>query len=179
MQGPNPRDRGYYDTVLKRFVSDALVTRQEWELYQAQKAIPKLFWVIQGEHGGHKRTFTPLEQKYLALARLPTQPPAPGDLPYAEFDQRVLMQLARRDRLQKLSGRLSPVEAESDAQMIELRRQLVGWLEEQVRTDLESAKLDLGGVPRSGAKEDDPTGMIEESVHRFIQTGSSAPPPES
>jgi len=179
LQGPHPRERGYFDTVLKRFVSEALVTRQEWELYHTHKAIPKLYWVIQGEHGGHKRVFSPLEQKYLSLQGLPEEPPAPGDLPYAEFDQRVLWQFAQRDRLQKLSGRLSPVEAESDGQVVELWRQIMQRVENQQRESLESVKLDLSGLPRSGAKEDDPTGVIEEAIDRYIQTGSSAPPPES
>lgn len=174
----HPRDRGAYDVILKRFVSDSLVTRQEWELFHQHKAVPKLFWIIQGSHGGHKRVFTQLEQKYLGMARLPQEPPDPGTLPYAEFDQRVLMQLARRDRLHKAGNRLSPIESERDQQLIEFRRQLMDWVSNQVRTDLESAKLDLSGIPTSGAKEDDPTGRIEEAIDRFIQTGSSAPPPQ-
>lgn len=177
LSGPHPRDLGHYDEVLDRFVSTAEVTRQEWELFRQYRAVPKLFWVIQGEHGGHKRVFTPLEQKYLRMANLPEDPPAPGDLPYADFDQRVLFQLARRDRLHKLSGRLSPLESERDKQLIEFRRQIVAWVTDQQRAALESVKLDLDGIPRSGAKEDDPTGMIEEKIDRFIQTGSLEPPP--
>lgn len=174
----HPRDRGAYDVILKRFVSDSLVTRQEWELFHEHRAIPLLYWIIQGKNGGHKRVFSPLEQKYLGMAGLPQDAPAPGTLPYADFDQRVLIHLARRDRLHKASGRLSPVESEQDQQLIEFRRQLMQMVEDQVRADLESVKLDLDGIPRSGAKEDDPTGAIEEQIDRFIQTGSTAPPPE-
>ena len=172
LNGPHPREIGGYDIVLKRFVSDAEVTRQEWELYRAHKAVPLLFWIIQGDKGGHKRTFTPREQKEMALAKLPTEPPEPGSLPYADFDQRTLVQLAKRDRLHKS-------QVETLAEDVEFRRQFVAYLENQVREGLESVRLDLSGVPRSGAKEDDPTEMIEEAIDRYIQTGSTAPPPES
>lgn len=170
LQGPNPRDLGYYDQVLGRFVTESLVTRQEWELFREHRAIPKLYWIIQGEHGGHKRHFSPIEQKYLTLAGLPTDPPLPGELPYAPFDRRVLEQLARRDRLQHAKDKLSGHEDERSTQMVELRRQLVSWLEDQMKDVLESTKLDLTGIPRTS---DDPTAAIEAATARFIETGRS------
>jgi hypothetical protein len=178
LQGPDPRTMGHYDEVLDRFISDAEVSRQEWLLFREHRAIPKLFWIIQGQNGGHKRTYTPLESKYLRMLGKPGDPPRPGSLPYADFDQRVLHQLARRDRIHKLADHLSPIESEQDAQLVEIRRQVIGWLEEQVREDLENHRLDLSGIPTSSAKEDDPTGHIEESIERFIQTGTMQPPPE-
>jgi hypothetical protein len=175
LNGPNPRDLGYYDTVLKRFITEAEVTRQEWELFREHKAVPKLFWIIQGEHGGHRRHFTPLEQRYLQLAGLPAEAPSPGDLPYAPFDNRVFEMVRRRDRLQRQQSWVGASEDEYEAGMKDFRRQLVQWLEDQMRGLLESEKLDLGGIPTSSAKEDDPTEAIERRVQRFIDTGSIYP----
>lgn len=178
LNGPHPRDIGHFDEVLDRFISDAQVTRQEWELYRTHKAIPLLFWIIQGPNGGHKRTFTPIEQKYLKLAGLPGEAPAPGSLPYAHFDQRTLFQLARRSRIHGMQARLSPNDDERSQQAVELRRQVVAYLGDQVGETLESAKLDLDGVRRSSDPKDDPTPKLEEAVDRYIETGSTNPPPE-
>jgi len=164
--------------VLDRFISDALVTRQEWELFRMLKAIPKIFWIIQGAHGGHKRVFDPLEQKYLAMAGLPTDPPAPGALPYAEFDQNVLFQLARRQRLHQAAAHLSPDQAEKDEQLVAFRRQLVQWVEDQQRAALEEVRLNVSNLAWSSDPADDPTEAIERRIDRFIQTGSLYPRPE-
>lgn len=178
LNGPDPRTMGHYDNILDRFISDAEVSRQEWLLFREHKCIPKLFWIIQGSNGGHKRTFTPLESKYLRMLGKPGDPPTPGCLPYADFDQRTLHQLARRDRIHKLADHISPIDSEADAQLVEIRRQVMGWLEDQVREELENHKLDLSNVRMSSAKEDDPTEAIERRIDRFIQTGSIRPPPQ-
>jgi hypothetical protein len=175
LMGPNPRELGHYDTVLGRFITEADVTRQEWELFRELRAIPKLFWIVQGHHGGHRRHFTPMEKKYLQLAGLPPDPPAPGELPYVDFDNRALEMIRRRDRLQRQSGFLGANEDEYSAAMVEFRRQLVQWLEDQQHANLESAKLDLSDLPTSGDKVDDPTEAIERRTERFIQTGSIYP----
>jgi hypothetical protein len=175
LQGPNPRDLGHYDEVLGKFITDAEVTRQEWELFREHKAVPKLFWILQGSGGGHRRHFTPLERKYLELAGLPAEPPSPGDLPYAEFDNRVLEMVRRRDRLQRQSGFLGQNEDEYSEAMVAFRRELVSWVTDQMRATLESERLDLSDLPTSSAKEDDPSGAIERRLERFIQTGSIYP----
>lgn len=176
LQGPQPRTLGYYDEVLNRYVTEAEVTQQEWDLFHEHLAVPKLFWIIQGDRGGHRRNFTPMERKYLELRGLPTEAASPGDLPYAEFDERVFEMVARRQRLHAAgSAFLGKDEDEYGAAMVEFRRQLVEWLTEQQRANLESAKLDLSDLPRSGAKEDDPSAAIERRTDRFIRTGSIYP----
>ena len=175
LQGPDPRGMGHWDSVLGKYVTEAEVTRQEWQMHREFKAVPKLFWIIQGDQGGHKRHFSPIEQKYLKMLRLPEDPPAPGDLPYAEFDSRVLFQLQRRDRLHAAQGRLSTVTDEKHPDMVEFRRGLVGYLTDQVTAELESYKLNLDGIPRSHAREDDPTGHIEQAIENFINTGRMEP----
>jgi hypothetical protein len=178
LNGPHPRDLGHYDEVLDRFISDAEVTRQEWELFRQHKAIPILYWIIQGKNGGHKRTFSPLEQKLLQLKKLPAEAPNPGSLPYADFDQQVLMQLARRLRIHQSQRFLSPLEAERGQQAIEVRRQILDWLENQVREDLEAQPLDISNMKRSSDPKDDPTPKWEEAAENFLNTGRTDSPQE-
>jgi hypothetical protein len=172
LQGPNPRDLGHYDSVLKRYITDAECTRQEWELFREHKAIPKLFWIIQGDRGGHRRHYTPLEQKVLELAGLPTEAPSPGDLPYAEFDNRALEMVRRRDRLQRNNGWVGSSEEEYQRGMKDVRRSLVQWVTAQMTASLESERLSLDGIPRT---DYDPTADIERRLERFIETGSIYP----
>jgi hypothetical protein len=169
LRGPHPRELGYYDMVLRRFISDSLVTRDEWELFREHNAIPKLYWVIQGENGGHKRTFSKLEQKYLKLAGLPADPPTPGSLPYAPFDRRVMDQLAWRDRLKALKGKLSDdLDARSTEQQA-FRTHLVKWLENQMQETLESDLIKLGDQPRG----EDMSEQIDTEINNYIETGST------
>jgi hypothetical protein len=174
LEGPNPRDLGHYDTVLQKYITEAEVTRQEWELYREHKAVPKLFWIIQGNAGGHRRHYTRAEQRLLELAQLPTDPPSPGDLPYAEFDNRTLAMVRRYDRINRRKGYLGNSEAEYEAEMKGVRRELVKWVTDQMVGVLESEKLSLEGIPRT---DYDPTGDIERRLERFIETGSIYPKP--
>jgi hypothetical protein len=178
LQGPNPRELGHYNEVLQRYITEADCTRQEWELFRETAAIPKLFWIIQGTRGGHRRHWTPLERKFSVLAGGKDAPPAPGELPYAEFDERVLTMLARRERLQGQRGFLGANEEEYQQGMKEFRRQLVEWIVDQQREVLENHLINLEGVPTSSAKEDDPTEAIERRTQRFIETGSIYPKPQ-
>ena len=56
------------------------------------------YWVIQGGYGGHKHRFNQTEQQWQRMMGRPDDPPDPGSLAYAPFDQRVLRQLARHNR---------------------------------------------------------------------------------
>lgn len=56
------------------------------------------FWVIQGHDGGHRTRYSQVEQQWAALARKPTEPPDPGSLAYAPFDQRVIRKVRQLDR---------------------------------------------------------------------------------
>ena len=87
--------------------SDAIISRKQWELFHETGCYSQRFWIIQGSHGGHKWRFSPVEQSYLKSAGRPSDTPAPGDLCYAEYDQRVFRKLAEHDRLLKWRDRLA------------------------------------------------------------------------
>lgn len=109
LDGPSPREDGYYDATLKRFVHlrDRECTLQQWRLWQSHGLYGIPWWVIQGERGGHKRWFSAPEKKALRYAGLPDEPPVPGSLPYAPFDGRVLDTVLRYDRFRRLESKLT------------------------------------------------------------------------
>lgn len=97
--GPNPRERGYYDTVLGHFMPDPAcnVDRIQWELYRETRCYSKLIYCVQGRKGGHKRRFTKVESQEAMMLGASSQPPAIGDLPFAQPDQRTWARLAELD----------------------------------------------------------------------------------
>lgn len=94
---PTRKQRWYHQPHLP--VARDCVDHVEWRLWTRTGYFPRLFWIIQGHRGGHPRTFNQLEQQACRLQQLPTDPPVPGDLPYAPFDNRVVEQVRRYDQL--------------------------------------------------------------------------------
>ena len=98
--GPHPRSTGSYSRELGRWDSrlPCTVDRATWEVFRETGCYGQRYWVIQGKGGGHKYAYTRTEEKIAALHGGDPEPPAPGDLPYAEFDSRVVAKLADLDR---------------------------------------------------------------------------------
>ena len=86
--------------------SPAIISRRQWELYRATGCYALRFWILQGSHGGHKWTFSPVEQSYLKARHLPYDTPPPGFLPYAPYDRRVRAKLLELDRLRQWQHRM-------------------------------------------------------------------------
>ena len=63
-----------------------------WEIYHETGCKASRFWVVQGETGGHRYNLSGIERKLLKLGSRGKlkDVPNPGDLPYADFDSRVL-----------------------------------------------------------------------------------------
>jgi hypothetical protein len=124
--------------------------REQWELYQAERLYGQPFWIVQGERGGHKRRFTQVEQNILKAQKLPHQAPAPGALPYAPLDNRVLDKLAVLDVMTNWNRAIELDERkpdELDAEMREAakdgRRWLLNWLESQVEAQLDEIPVTI------------------------------------
>lgn len=107
LKGENPRTWGsWIDDAsvpgLKRWRSNSTVSSLQWDLYHTTHCVPLLFWIIQGEHGGHHYRLPQAEQHYLqTVYGEQWEHPGPGDLPYADFDQRVIDKILASDRLRK------------------------------------------------------------------------------
>lgn len=100
LRGPSPAAKMRYDSVLKRYVplddrDYPFISQLQWELYQQTGLLGVPFWVIQGTHGGHQLTFSEAQRQICRHKKLPEDPPYPGTLPYAPFDQRVVAGIRR------------------------------------------------------------------------------------
>lgn len=99
LEGPPPRMLESWQVC--PFVSDV-----QHELYRLHKVYARPFWVMQGESGGHQVQFDPWQANLLSVKGLPTEPPAIGSLQPCPFDNRVIHQLQRLNRLHQLGNDL-------------------------------------------------------------------------
>jgi len=90
------------------------VTAFQWEMYRVHKVWARPFWVLQGPEGGTPAQYSEMEESFLQAKGLPTEPPAPGELPYAPFDGRVEAQIISRDRLIRVRQRVDRLRASGD-----------------------------------------------------------------
>jgi hypothetical protein len=143
-----PHQPVIFDRSLKRFLPDPRrplsllrenMTRWQWDLYQRTGQYGTLYWIVQGDAGGHRRRFDRVEQKVLQLHHCPVDPPEPGDLPYADVDGRVLAKLEPLERVRGWKQAIDwcdrhPDQLDADMQEAEtaFRWQLWQWLESQV-----------------------------------------------
>jgi hypothetical protein len=143
LRGPSPRVRGRYDRVLGRFIPDPLcnVNLLQWQLYQQTGCYGKLYWIVQGSNGGHKRQFNRMESVVSRMNGGPDQPPLIGDLPYARPDNRTFDKIAKMDLVRTYSYLLDRAsKAQHDAVLDmhdknileQMRGQVWKWLESQV-----------------------------------------------
>lgn len=122
------------------------VDRAQWALYRETGQYGRMAWIVQGTRGGHQRVFSEPQRLGLARRGLPEEPPYPGELPYADFDGRVLQQLALRQRslvwtaISEKADRIwHNLDHEEQAQALDARRALVDWSEEQMYDVLDSS----------------------------------------
>lgn len=200
LRGPNPRATGHMctaRTVDGQFAclckvklegwrnedgEPSGVNLTQWKLYQRTGRFGRPWWVIQGSRGGHKAFLTKEERMFLAAAGKKTEMPAIGELPYAEFDQRVIEHVVRFNRLRQMGlslrdyrvrmrkgYRLHKAEVEK-----ELRKQLVQWLDEQMAPEhelfvdaMKKGELD-GHAPKT---DTDWEKVGDAAEHAYIETG--------
>ena len=132
LRGPHPRSRGHYcgpetgcqcvDEFGQRVYSrtwkggpSTLIDRRQYELHWAhykatgELVVPRRFWVIQGDAGGHPFTVSMSEQKWRREHGMAPDVPSASDLPYVEFDRRVLTALERYDLWRYAAGLGDPL----------------------------------------------------------------------
>ena len=138
LRGPHPRSTGHYcapssgcgctnefgvptHTMAWKGGTTRLIDRQAWELHRkieretGELVIPRRLWVLQGSAGGHPFQISMSESKLRREQGLPEDVPSAGDLPYVEFDQRVLVALERYDLWRFAHGLGDPVTAAARA----------------------------------------------------------------
>lgn len=99
------------------------VDRLQWALHrqlertQGVRVFPRYTWVIQGAHGGHPFMIGAEEKLLRGASGVPVDVPSAGDLPYAEFDGRVLASVTRYDLWRYAHGLGDPLTATANVQI--------------------------------------------------------------
>jgi hypothetical protein len=148
LEGPNPRESGYYDNIKEEFVYRAEmlppnITQRQWLLWRSEQAYAEPIWIVQGSHGGHKRRFSNLEGVILRKYGRPREAPLPGTLPFAQFDDRILDALRRMSDLQAhFDALMKWAELRPDEERAEYKKSLteearieeeiLAWLDPQI-----------------------------------------------
>lgn len=105
IRGQSPRERGHWENDAsvpggKRWASHSFHSLLQWQLYRETGCYPLLFWIIQGDKGGHVWRLDAVTKNF-RLSLDGVDVPNPGELPYAEWDMRVADQIGRYDRLRR------------------------------------------------------------------------------
>lgn len=189
LRGPSPRSTGHYcaagycmcamKTNLWRGGAARLIDYAQWRLFQQTGHYGTRWWTIQGDQGGHRHRLDRIESKVSRMHGGPEDTPAPGDLPYADFDMRVWRKVAERDRVRLWKGvtdyvnrNHAQMDAEERDEGERAQTMLWGWLESQVKQTLQ--KIGTSGIRalKDAAPRylTDPHPINEEAIQQdFIQ----------
>jgi hypothetical protein len=157
LEGPDPRVLGHWRKDHRvpggrRWVSNSMVSRNQYDLHKQTGGLPLLCWIIEGSHGGHSWQFGPFERSFLLDAGIDPETiqalaeawPDPGTLPYADYDYRVRDMLAERDLLRQWkygrhwTDRTKRTDAglilqtESEARRKQMQLRMMKWLDTQI-----------------------------------------------
>lgn len=160
-----------------------IVTPWQWEAYRKYRVHARLAWIIQGSNGGHKAVFSDIDKELMRAEGLPTEPPPIGSLPYAPFDERVVVQLLAMNKLVQAKNDLSEFKRRwgntpgfkrsYNNQLREARGRYVQFINKQFEhgdDDLQAAygKGELEHAPRT---DDDFVQKDEAADQRYIDRG--------
>ncbi len=136
--------------------------------------LPEAFWIIQGDKGGHKLDFLPHEQEISQWLYGRTEPPEPGSLPYAPFDQRVIRALRAQDWLnQKWVSYYVARQQNADQALRDLRKTILKTVEERLAQAVDEAMPALLGADLPKLEE---IPDYERVYDEYIATGDMEAP---
>jgi hypothetical protein len=207
LRGPNPRSEGHMCTSMPthewpvrpppgyrpcfcRRKTEAwrggpcsAITLSQWKTFQRTGYVPRPFWVIEGDKGGHRESFSPQEQMVLEFCGYPIETPRIGSREYAPFDERVLSQIPRFNRLWKLGVTLERfqrmmsrdgIRSFKQAEEQEARKQLLHEIEDEMRevSDLFVSAADKGEMDHLPRTEIDYERLSDMNDQHYVETGN-------
>lgn len=197
LHGPHPRSTGHmcadrvptqFQCLCRRKLNawkggpTARITLRQYQLFKETGMFANPFWIIQGGNGGHLAGYDAIQRKMLQQEGLPTEPPSVGELPFAEFDARVLHQIRQFNRLHAMGNNIAEYRRTMGADYgaykagieKEMRRQWVRYLANQTREEA----ADFIDAERKGEmdhiqKTDIDWERVDDlATQDFIETGS-------
>lgn len=190
LEGPHPRARWHYDSTLGRMTpgqdAHGLVTLQEWQIFRETGCWARLTWVIQGVWGGHKRRLSQGEILTLRAFGRNGDVPAPGDLPYAPFDERVMAMLAEHDRVKEEYDKyrvakltMKGLRHRRREAEVRFRERLLKWLDHQIEANVDeyATKAVYDELADAPLAPEMAPGDMDAASHEFTQDTQDAPIP--
>jgi hypothetical protein len=199
LRGPHPRSEGHlcshkvpgqFQCLCQRKMEAwrggpcNLITLTQWKLFREYDGqyLPVPFWVIEGERGGHKWLFNEEERTLLRMSDLPDEPPTPGSLPYAPFDNRVIEQIMRHNKLLQFGCTIAELKKKmgSDAyarhkadNAREMRKKYLAYLEDQLveENDLFITAARKGEMNNQRTTDVDYVKLGELADAHYVETG--------
>jgi hypothetical protein len=167
-----------------RWVTESFISHEQWVLFRETHCYPQLFWIIQGDQGGHRWRLTELEQAFLrSIGREDADTPMIGELPYAQYDNRVREKLLQMDKLRRWKTRLDRegrfgatateagliVRGDRTAQRKAYAAQTLDWLDSQITdavSDIPQRVLNqlMDSLPTSDVQPD----AENEAIHQTL-----------
>jgi hypothetical protein len=131
----------------EQWARQQMVSAYQWEMWRQHQCWARPYWCLQGDAGGTPMQYTMREKAVLKAHNLPTDVPDPGELPWADFDERVMAQLIARDKFRTLGHALDrltdPAKAvadvkaeEADAEVV-FRTEFVKWFKQRMEPNAE------------------------------------------
>lgn len=160
-----------------------MVSAYQYDMYRKHRVWVRPFWCLQGENGGTPARYSEMEEAILRGENQPTDPPAPGSLPFAPWDGRVEREIQKRDVLYKLGMSIDrlrkgadneQLKAETAAAEKEFRKRFLGWFSNRLEAQAEfltdySRKSEAEFQLRPPTPDEAKAAEMHEEV--FIETG--------
>ncbi len=172
LNGPHPRSTGHYAPEGERWVGGPcrFIDLGTYELFRETGRYGRRWWVVQGSKGGHRYRLTEAERTVWRTLTGTDDTPAPGDLPYAPFDQRVINQVRGLDDKTKWLavmsyGHKNVYQLDSEEkQEVEMAKQAVAkWFENQ----MEEVADEYGSLLKRVTEDFTPT-RIDPAIERSV-----------
>lgn len=162
---------------------DVLVSSYQQEMFRKHRVHARPCWIIQGERGGNKVEFSDSDRELCRAYGLPTEPPKPGSLPYAPFDERVVRQILAMSKLTRFKndigafkiryGTVEGQKQEYKKAMEAARLEYIKYLNEQFAEPAEHfiAAAAKGEMDNHKRVEDDFQKLDEQADAKYYETG--------
>lgn len=163
--------------------ADVLVSVFQQQMFRKHRVHARPCWVIQGTKGGHHAAYDEAMREDHRRLGLPLEPPKPGDLPYAPFDERVVKHLLEMSKLVKFKndfgefkkryGTVEGQKREAKEALRQARERYVRW----INSTFEDGDEYFTKAYRAGELDDAPrteTEYVKENEtadQKYIETG--------
>jgi hypothetical protein len=145
--------------------------RRQAAYFREHSKIPLAFWIIQGDQGGHRLEYGEHEAELAQFYGGSREPPTPGSLSYAPFDNRVLEALHGYDRvMSKFSSLTAAYEGNAQAALEQMRRDMLALSKDVLGDTVKDAAKDLMALDVPIV--DGPPPDYDAAYDQFITTGT-------